>query len=96
MSNTKVSPVKCDCKVVLDRVVGKQLAVCPFLQKVVFSRECSPAIFHFWNVCSVDKGHCDFDGRRLKFSSYGVDSLRVAWVCPKIRDFSFLRSDVYG
>jgi hypothetical protein len=32
----------------------------------------------------------------LKFESFGVDSLRVIWVCPKIVDLSFLKGDVHG
>lgn len=84
--------------VVFDDTVGKRLAVCPYIKKVLFSRESSPSVFHSWNMCSLssDKGHCDFHGKRLKFSSYGSGSLRVIWVCPKIVDLSFLRSDVHG
>jgi hypothetical protein len=64
--------------------VGKRLAFCPLLSKVLFSRESSPSIFHSWNKCSVDGKHCTSRGRRLKFSSYGIDSLCVVWICPKV------------
>lgn len=77
--------------VVLDAVSGKELAVCPFIKKVLFSRSGFPRSYNFWNLCSLDEGHCDFHGCRLKFSSYGIDSLRVVWVCPKIVDLSLLR-----
>lgn len=83
--------------VVFNSVVGKRLACCPFFKRVSFSRECSPDVFHLWNLCSLDKSHCGSRGRRLKFASYGVDSLRVVWVCPKIVDLSFLNGgDVHG
>lgn len=80
--------------IVLDSVVGKRLAVCPFVvRKALVVPRAFPSC---WNSCSLDRGHCDFHGRRLKFSSYGIDSLRVVWVCPKIVDLSFLRGDVHG
>ena len=76
--------------VILDSVAGKQLACCPFVHRVLFGRESSPSVVHFWNMCGLSKEHCNFHGRRLKFSSYGIDCLRVVWVCPRIVDFSFL------
>lgn len=81
---------------VFDSVTGKRLAVCPFFKTVLFSRESSPSVVHLWNLCSLSKEHCDFHGRRLKFSSYGMDSLKVCWVCPKIVDLSFLKGEVHG
>jgi hypothetical protein len=69
---------------VLDGVVGKRLADCPYFKRVLFSRECSPSVVHFWNMCDLDKAHCDFHGKRLKFESYGIDSLRVVSICPKV------------
>jgi len=80
----KAEDFKVSVGCILKNVVGKQLAVCPHLKSVLFSRESSPSIQRYWNMCGLDKAHCDFHGKRLKFSSYGVDSLRVIWVCPKL------------
>jgi len=77
--------------VILDDVVDKRLAVFPCMRKVLFSRESCPSVVRSWSVCSLDLGHCDFQGFRLKFRDYSVDSLRGIWVCPKIFDLSFLR-----
>ena len=97
MSKTHVYLLaKRECAIVLDRVVGKRLAVCPHVRKVLFSRESCPSLVRSWNMCSLDSEHCDFRGCRLKFEGYGIDSLRVAWVCPRILDLSFLRSGVHG
>jgi hypothetical protein len=82
--------------VILDRVVGKQLALCPYLKRKPLSLESSKAFPNCWNLCSLISDHCDFHGVRLKFSSYGIDSLRISWVCPRIVDLSFLRSDTHG
>ena len=82
--------------VVFDSDVGKRLARCPFVCKVPLGRVRSSDVDWSWLRCSVDGGHCGFRGRRLRFESFGVDSLRVVWVCPKIVDLSFLRSDVHG
>lgn len=56
----------------------------------MYSRESSPSVFHSCNVCSLDNLICGSRGKRLKFESYGADSLKVKWVCPKIFDLSFL------
>lgn len=89
--------------VVFESSVGKELASCPYLRKVLFSRECSPSVVHTYNLCSLDESekHCDYHGCRLKFSSFGIDSLKVTWICPRIVDFSFLKvgglgGDVHG
>jgi hypothetical protein len=83
--------------VVFDSALGKQLACCPFVRKVLSSRSGSPRSYNVWNVCSLNNdSHCDFDGKRLKFESFGIDSLKVAWVCPRIVDFSFLEGGVRG
>jgi hypothetical protein len=82
--------------VILGNVLGKRLACCPHCRKVLWSRASSPDIFHSTNICDLTKVHCPFRGRRLKFSSYGIDSLRVCWVCPNIVDLSFLRGDAHG
>ena len=82
--------------VVFNSVVGKRLAPCPFVRRKPLSQESSKAFPNCWNSCSLDSGHCDFHGVRLKFSSYGIDSLRVSWVCPKIVDLSFLGVGVHG
>lgn len=68
---------------VLDRVVGHQLAVCPFLKRALYSRGSSPYVHRACNLCSKDSSICGSRGKRLKFESYGVDSLRVVWVCSK-------------
>jgi hypothetical protein len=81
---------------VFDRVIGKELARCPFVCKVPLGRVRSTDVDWSWLRCSVDGGHCGFRGCRLKFESFGVDSLRVIWVCPKIVDLSFLKGDVHG
>lgn len=78
---------------VFDSVVGKGLAICPYLKRVSLSP--SKAFPSCWNGCDLDKGHCDCHGRRLKFSSYGMDSLKVCWICPKIVDLSFLKGDIH-
>ena len=95
MAKTCVS-AKRECSVILDRVVGKRLAVCPCVRKVLFSRESCPSLLRSWNMCGLDSAHCDFHGVRLKFEGYGIDSLRVVWVCPKITDLSFLEGGVHG
>jgi len=82
--------------IVLDRVVGKRLAPCPYLKRKPLSLESSKAFPNCWNSCSLTSGHCDFHGVRLKFSGYGIDSLRVIWVCPRIVDLSFLEGDKLG
>jgi hypothetical protein len=82
--------LNCSECIVFDDVVGKRLAVCPFFKRVLFSRGNSPYSYNCWNMCFLDKGHCGSGGKRLKFASYGVDSLRVVWICPRIVDFSFL------
>jgi hypothetical protein len=66
-----------------DRAVGKQLAVCPHIKRVLFSRGSSPFVHYTWNMCCLDSQHCDFHGCRLKFKSY-FGGVRVAWVCPKL------------
>ena len=79
--------------IILGDAVGKQLAPCPFLvRKALAIAKSFPSC---WDLCSLDKGHCDFHGKRLKFESFGVDSLRVIFVCPKIVDLSFLKGDVH-
>ena len=82
------------CAIVFESVLGKALAVCPDLKKVLFSRESSPSVVGSCNLCSLDSVVCGSRGRRLKFEGYGIDSLRVIWVCPKVTDLSFLRSGV--
>jgi hypothetical protein len=82
--------------IVLDGVLGKRLAPCPFVRRKPLSRESSKAFPNCYNLCSLISGHCDFHGRRLKFSSYGIDSLRVSWVCPNIVDLSFLKGDLHS
>jgi len=78
--------------VISDRRLAHRLAVCPFCRAVFYSVRGFPRMHRVWNMCSVDEEHCDFHGKRLKFSSYGVDSLRVMWVCPKIVALSVLES----
>jgi hypothetical protein len=64
---------------------------------VLFSREASPDVFGSWLMCCLDSSHCGCRGRRLKFASYGIDSLRVIWVCPRLVDLSFLRDgNIHG
>jgi len=75
--------------------VGKRLAVCPYFKSVLFSRESSPSVQRFWNMCDLDKSHCATCGKCLKFESYGIDSLRVVWVCPKVVGLP-LECDVHG
>jgi len=67
---------------VLDMASAQRLVVCPYFKRVVFSREWCPNIHHFWKMCCLDKEHCDFHGRRLKFKPCFA-GVRVAWVCPK-------------
>jgi hypothetical protein len=75
---------------VLDRAVGKRLAVCPYFKSVLFSRESSPSVQRFWNMCDLDKSHCATRGKCLKFESCGIDSLRVSWICSKVVGLPFL------
>lgn len=63
---------------ILDSVVGKRLKVCPYFRKFINIHN-----IRCWSMCSLDESYCFSRGRRLKFSSYGIDSLRVIWVCPK-------------
>lgn len=67
---------------VLDTVSAKRLAACPFFKRVLFSRESSPDVCHLWNLCSLDAGHCDSHGRKLRFKPCFA-GVRVAWICPK-------------
>jgi hypothetical protein len=80
---------------IFDSDKAKELAVCPYLVRMSFvvPRLNSP---NFWNYCSLIKGRCPFRGKRLKFASFGIDSLRVVWCCPRIKDLSFLKVDVHG
>jgi hypothetical protein len=71
---------------VLDRVVSKRLAVCPYFKRVLFSRECSPDVVHLYNLCCLDREHCSSHGRRLKFKPCFA-GVRVVWVCPKVVGF---------
>lgn len=83
--------------VVFDSALGKQLAICPFVRRVLSSRVGFPRSYVVWNTCSLnDLAHCDFHGKRLKFESYGIDSLKVIWICERITDLSFLRGDGHG
>jgi hypothetical protein len=76
---------------------AKDLAVCPFCRRVLWSRESSPDVYRVELVCSLDDGHCVCHGKRLKFASYGIDSLRVIWVCSRIVDLCFLRDgNIHG
>jgi len=76
---------------VLAEDVAKRLASCPYCHKVCFSRASSPSVQCFWLMCDLDRLHCGSrGGRRLKFESFGIDSLRVSWICPKVTDLSFL------
>lgn len=68
---------------VLDKASAQQLVVCPYFKRVLFSRECSPNVQHFWNMCCLDKGHCDCHGRRLKFKPRFA-GVEVVWLCPKL------------
>lgn len=69
--------------VVLDKASAEQLVVCPYLRKVLFSRGSALDVVRSWNQCFVGGEHCDLHGRWLKFESFGVDSLRVVWQCPR-------------
>jgi hypothetical protein len=78
---------------IFDSVTGKALAQCSFfVRKALVTPKPAP---NCWNFCSVDNGHCSRRGRKLLFESYGIDSLRVVSICPKIVDFSFLKVDVH-
>jgi hypothetical protein len=82
--------------IVLDGVLGRRLASCPYLKRKPLSRDSSKAFPSCWNQCLVTFSHCDFHGVRVKFSGYGIDCLRVIWVCPNIRDVSFLKGEIHG
>jgi hypothetical protein len=69
---------------VLDRVKGHELAVCPYCRGLLCSVGGSSREFHVWNSCSLDKGHCDFGGVRLKFVNDRFGFLRVVWICPRL------------
>jgi len=73
---------------VLDVVSAHRLAVCPHFKRVLFSRACSPSTFHSWNMCFVDKSHCDSHGRCLKFSPCFA-GVRVVWICGKLVGLPF-------
>jgi hypothetical protein len=96
MKTTELNSSGIGC--IFDRDTGKELACCPFLRQVLSSRVGLPRSYVVWNTCSLDNlSHCSSHGKRLKFSSYSIDSLKVVWVCLKISDLSFLRGgDVYG
>jgi len=38
---------------VLDRVSARWLVVCSYFKRVLFSRESSPKVQHFWNMCCL-------------------------------------------
>lgn len=67
----------------IGEIVDKRLVVCPYFKRVLFSRACSPEIFHSWCMCSLDKSHCDSHGRCLKFKPC-FGGVCVAWVCSKL------------
>jgi hypothetical protein len=72
-----------DCKPVLfgvayDRVSAKALADCGSVKKVLFGISGSRS----WLMCSLDREHCPYRGKCLKFKAR-LDGLYVVWRCPK-------------
>jgi hypothetical protein len=67
---------------ILTRADSHRLVDCPYFKRILFSRERSPDVVHLWNLCSLDKRHCDFHGCRLKFKPCFA-GVRVVWICPK-------------
>jgi len=78
-----------------DRAFAHRLAVCPYLRQVLFTLPSNLDDFRCYNVCSLDKLHCDFRGCRLKFKPC-FDGVRVAWVCPKLVGVSVEEFEYYG
>ena len=68
---------------VLDKVSSERLVICPYHKRVVFSRESSPSVQKYCNLCSLDGEICSVRGRRFKFKPC-FDGVRVSWLCSKL------------
>jgi len=78
-----------------DRDFAHRLAVCPYFRQTLYNLTSNLYDFRCWNMCDLDKKHCDFRGCRLKFKPC-FDGVRVAWVCPKLVDVSVEEFEYYG
>ena len=80
---------------VLDKVSVWRLADCCFCKRVLCSRASSPEIQYSWLLCALDREHCDFHGKCVRFK-VRFDGYHVIWRCSKLVGLpaDFLRDSV--